>query len=94
MAPLRVVALKLLRHTTPERIQRFERERAAQVQLGVEAGFVPLWDAGTSEQGVYLAMPLLTGGTLEERLRRGPLTREDAITLARSLAFWTLATFA
>ncbi|MGE0710644.1 MAG: protein kinase [Planctomycetota bacterium] len=82
----RQVAIKLLHRLTPERLARFERERQVLVRLGHEAGFVPLLDAGMSERGPYVVMPLLTGGTLGQRLRRGPLPLEAGLRLARDIA--------
>ncbi len=83
------VAIKLLQRSTPEELARFEREARLQSQLGAAAGFVPLLEVGRCEQGPYLVMPLLRGGTLRDRLRRGPLgvpeTVELGVTLARAL---------
>ncbi|MGE0708666.1 MAG: protein kinase [Planctomycetota bacterium] len=80
------VAIKVLRDVSPERVERFGRELHLLAQLRVEGGFVPVLDTGVSEQGPYIVMPLLTGGTLEDRLRHGPLDPDDAQALARALA--------
>ncbi|MBI3723591.1 tetratricopeptide repeat protein [bacterium] len=82
----RVVAVKLLRRTGPESLARFERERRLLATLGEREGFVPLLDAGESKEGPYLVMPLLAGGTLRDRLRRGPLAVEEAVALGLSLS--------
>src|SRR5581483_3280807 len=83
------VALKVLHRADAEALARFEREARLQEQLGASAGFVPLLARGRSEQGAWLAMPLLGGGTLRGRLRAGPLsadeTRALGVTLARAL---------
>ena len=83
--PLGEVALKLLHHATPETLARFERERRLQAGLGLEEGFVPLLDVGQAPGGPYLVMPLLAGGTLRQKLERGPLGIEATIALGRDL---------
>jgi tetratricopeptide (TPR) repeat protein len=81
------VALKLLtRPDDPRALARFDRERRLLGSLGAEQGFVPLLDAGDSPRGPYIVMPLLRGGTLRARLRRGPLGLDETIDLARRLA--------
>ena len=82
----REVALKLLLHVTPEARARFERERRLLASLGEAEGFVPLLDGGESSQGPWLAMPLLTGGTLRERLTRAPFPVAESVALVASLA--------
>ncbi|HZU98232.1 MAG TPA: protein kinase [Planctomycetota bacterium] len=78
------VAIKVLRATAPQAIARFEREARLLAALG--EGFVPVLETGTSDGFPYLVMPLLAGGTLEEKLRRGPLAVEEAVRLAATLA--------
>jgi serine/threonine protein kinase len=80
------VALKLLLRADPATVARFERERRLLGALEAEDGFVKLIDAGSSAQGPFLVMPLLTGGTLAERLRRGKLGVEETLALGRRLA--------
>src|SRR5205823_1550498 len=53
---------------------------------GASSGFVPLLDVGTTESGPFLVMPLLRGGTLRDRLGRGPLEAAEAVALGRALA--------
>ncbi|MCA8924992.1 MAG: protein kinase [Planctomycetes bacterium] len=80
------VAIKLLRATHESAAERFWRERDLLVQLAAGGGFVPLLESGRSGSGSFLVMPLLSGGTLGERLRRGPLPVELALDLGRALA--------
>ncbi len=80
------VALKVLGKLEAEAIARFERERRLLGGLGVGDGFVPLLDAGDSPQGPWIVMPLVSGGTLREKLRRGPLGVEGTLEVGRALA--------
>ncbi len=82
----RDVAIKVLKRPSPAALARFQRERALLESLGESAGFVPLLDAGESHEGPFLVMPFVPGGTLEARLKNGPLPVAETVTLARSLA--------
>src|SRR5581483_11570285 len=46
--------------------------------------FVPILDSGVDPP--FIAMPLLPGGTLRERLARGPLPIDEAVALVARLA--------
>ena len=82
-------ALKLLPQADPAAFARFDRERRLLASLGEAEGFVGLLDAGSSAGGAWLVMPLVGGGTLRDRLERGPLgvaeTRSLGVQLARAL---------
>ncbi len=85
------VALKVLRDPNGERRARFEREARLLARLARdESGFVPLLGHGLSKLGPWLAMPFLPGGTLRDRLDRGPLPVEEAIatvlTISKTIA--------
>jgi serine/threonine protein kinase/formylglycine-generating enzyme required for sulfatase activity len=84
----REVAIKLLlqqsRGEDSQGAIRFERERRLLASLG--EGFVPLLDAGVAPTGAFIVMPFVTGGTLRQRLKRGPLPVEEARALGISLA--------
>ena len=82
----REVALKLLARTDAATLARFEREKRLLDSLGEEDGFVVLLDSGIAPEGPWLVMPLITGGTLREKLERGPLGLEAAVALATTLA--------
>src|SRR5438034_1054740 len=66
------VAIKVIHSGARTALDRFERERRLLGQLGAEAGFVPLLDSGEGPRGPWIAMPFLRGGTLRDRLARGP----------------------
>ena len=82
----REAALKLLLRTDAATFARFERERRLLASLGEEQGFVEFLDAGSSPGGAWLLMPFITGGTLRQRLERGPLGVEETIALGIQLA--------
>jgi tetratricopeptide (TPR) repeat protein len=82
----REAALKLLRSVDGAAFARFERERRLLASLGEEDGFVGLLDAGTASEGPWLLMPLVAGGTLRDRLGRGPLGLEATVALGAQLA--------
>jgi serine/threonine-protein kinase len=82
----RDVAVKMLIRPTPEAVARFGRERRILSLLGPQEGFVPLIDEGESPQGPWFAMPFLGGGSLRDKLKRGPLAIDETLALARALA--------
>ena len=82
----REAALKLILDTNAERFARFERERRLQGALGEEQGFVGLLAAGRTSGAAWLLMPFVPGGTLRDRLHRGPLGVEETIALGIELA--------
>jgi tetratricopeptide (TPR) repeat protein len=82
----RLVALKLLGETEGDRIAEFERERRLISSFAQADGFVPVLESGEVDGRRFIAMPLLTTGTLRQRLRLGPLAPGEAIALVRALA--------
>ncbi|MBI3722625.1 serine/threonine protein kinase [bacterium] len=82
----RDVAIKVMRSGGRDLLARFDRERRVIAALGEADGFVPLLDSGTAPRGPYLVMPYVEGGSLADRLKRGPLPLEETIALARALA--------
>lgn len=71
-----------------ERIARFERE--AQILAGLNhphiAAIYGLEEAGHPGTSRYLILELVEGGTLADRLKRGPLPPSEALLIARQLA--------
>jgi tetratricopeptide (TPR) repeat protein len=80
------VAVKVLLEASPQRVTRFERERRLLSEFTARDGFVPLLDGGVAARGPYIVMPLLPGGTLRDRLARGPLGADETLALGRALA--------
>ncbi|HZU99227.1 MAG TPA: bifunctional serine/threonine-protein kinase/formylglycine-generating enzyme family protein, partial [Planctomycetota bacterium] len=81
-----VVAVKVLRRLDEAGLARFERERRLLGTFAAGEGFVPLLGGGATPEGAYLVMPLLTGGTLRDRLGRGPIGVPATVELGRALA--------
>src|SRR5688500_16539775 len=82
-----LVAIKLLHMTKhKDALHRFARECRLLATLGEKEGFVPLIDAAESPEGPYIVMPLITGGTLHERLSRGALGIDESAKLVGTLA--------
>ena len=83
----RTVALKILppalRH--PQLLLRFEREARAIARLN-HPNICTLYDVGQCDGIDYFAMELVEGETLSERLRRGALSIDEAIGVARQVA--------
>src|SRR5689334_3900133 len=84
----REVAVKvLLAAADAEAVAFFEREKRLLWALGQNDGFVPVLDAGTQSDKPYLVMPLVSGGTLRARLKKGPgFTIDEAVALFARLA--------
>jgi serine/threonine protein kinase/TolB-like protein len=86
----RDVALKVLPaewSTDPERLRRFANEARAAAALN-HPHICTIYDVGAGETGdaPFIAMELLEGETLQERLARGPLTITQVITHGIHLA--------
>lgn len=85
----RVVALKLLRDSvsrlqgTPEQL---EEEAAFMAAMSVP-GIVRVYSTGTENGHFYIAMELLPGGSLQQKIERaGKVSEKDALTVALQVA--------
>jgi predicted esterase len=65
----------------PERLKRFEREARAASALN-HPGIVTIYDIDEADGISYIAMELVDGETLRERLADGPLAPGEALRLA------------
>jgi tRNA A-37 threonylcarbamoyl transferase component Bud32 len=84
----RVAAVKVLHRSTwadPSFRVRFRRECDALAHLR-HPHVVPVYDFGEEGGRGYLAMPLARGGSLAERLRRGPLDLGEALAILAAAA--------
>ncbi|GAC1400321.1 MAG: hypothetical protein NVSMB49_12320 [Ktedonobacteraceae bacterium] len=88
------VAIKVMevQHTTlseslegNDQFAQFRRERRIMKSLRHDH-ILPLLAAGRQGSYAYLVMPYVQGGTLRERLERGPLAPEEAFTIFTQLA--------
>ena len=84
----RVVALKLLSaelSNDPGFRARFQRE--GQLQAGLDhLHIVPVYEAGQSEQGLFLAMRLIDGPTLKQLILDGQLDPRRSLRLLAQVA--------
>jgi serine/threonine-protein kinase len=84
----RIVAIKVLPAALagdPEFRARFERE-ARSISALEHPHICPLYDVGEYEGTAFLVMQHLEGETLADRLARGPLPLDDALTVAMHIA--------
>ena len=79
----RTVALKILSPTAD--LGRFRREAQALAALAHE-NIMRVYDYGEDEAGPFMALEWLPGGTLEERLVRGPLPPDETHRVATGMA--------
>jgi serine/threonine protein kinase len=84
----RLVAIKLLPPylaADPERLRRFEEEARAVAALN-HPHICTLHDIGNDDRIHYLVFEYLAGELLSERLSRGPIPLQEALTHARDIA--------
>lgn len=84
----REVAVKIIPASLsrdPDRVARFEREAKAVAAL-THPNILTIHDTGTADGTLYVVMELLTGETLGERLRQGPLPIRKACEIGASVA--------
>ncbi len=79
----RTIALKILSPTAD--LGRFRREAQALAALAHE-NVMRVYDYGEAEAGPFMALEWLHGGTLEERLREGPLPDGETSRIAEGIA--------
>ena len=78
----RAVAVKLLseRHASnPEIRARFEREALTAARLSGARNVITVFDVGEHGERPFIVMEYVEGGSVHDRLRRGPVQREQAL---------------
>jgi serine/threonine protein kinase/tetratricopeptide (TPR) repeat protein len=83
----RSVALKMILtgdFASPEAVERFLREARAAAALE-HPSIVPIYETGEAEGRPYFTMPLVQGGSLQQRLAAGPLPPAQAARLAQQV---------
>ncbi len=83
----RTVAVKVIKPWWAEDsvwVERFQREARLLASVN-DPGVVQIFDIGHAEEGPYYVAELVTGESLADRLRRGPLPVEQARTIAERL---------
>jgi hypothetical protein len=84
----RLVALKMILSggfAGPEELSRFRTEAEAAARLQ-HPGIVQIFEVGVHEDRPFLVLEYVAGGTLAQRLRRGPLPQTEAAALTLALA--------
>lgn len=84
----RDVAIKVLPRTLlhdPQFRTRFERE-AKTIALLEHPAIVPVYDFGEEDGQPYIVMRFMSGGSLNERLRQGPLSLQETSQIITRLA--------
>ncbi len=84
----REVAVKVLPAelaADPERRTRFEREARAASALS-HPNILTIYDIGTADETVYIAMELVEGGTLKDLTASGPVPTRKLLELATQIA--------
>jgi serine/threonine protein kinase len=82
----RIVAVKILPEhlSSPEARQRFDREARAISSLS-HPNVCHLYDVGQQDGTHYLVMEYLEGGTLADRLRKGPLSLDQVLKVGTEI---------
>ena len=83
----RYVAVKVLDPATdPAPVGRFRREVRAMGAVSDHPNVVPIYGAGVVDGRGYMVMPLLPGGSLEDKIRFAPLDAAEVVRIGRALA--------
>lgn len=81
------VALKVLKADSIDddnRVKRFRQEARAIAKLE-HPNIIRILDTSGEEEPFYIAMEYIAGGTLRDRLKSGPLSRDEAMHIVRHI---------
>jgi serine/threonine protein kinase len=84
----RMVAVKVIQarfEQDEDFLRRFKHEAQALAALE-HPHIVPVYEYGNQDEVAYLIMPYISGGTLKDRVKAGPLTLTNAVELLEQLA--------
>ncbi len=84
----REVAVKILPDEfsrDPERVARFQREAEVLASLN-HPNIAAIYDLAEADRSRFLVLELVDGETLADRLKRGPLPAEEALTVAKEIS--------
>lgn len=84
----RPVAIKVLRADMAEEqefVTRFRREAEAVAQLK-HPNILEVYDSGFEDETEYITMTYVDGGSLKDLISRGPMSPEEAVSIAIQLA--------
>jgi len=82
------VAIKVLPREMLHEVQfrtRFERE-AKTIAMLEHPAIVPVYDFGEEDGQPYFVMRYMTGGSLSDRMKKGPMTIQDAAHILTQIA--------
>jgi serine/threonine protein kinase/WD40 repeat protein len=83
----RTVALKLLRSNSWDREPQLRLRREAEALARLQhPHIVQIYEVGLANGQPYLALEYVSGGTLDDRLRAGPMKMSDVVALVRMVA--------
>jgi serine/threonine-protein kinase len=83
----RTVAVKVIKPwwgDDPEWVSSFEREARLLARVS-DPGIVQIYDVGQADEGLYYVAEFVDGESLAARLKRGPLSAEEARDIAEQL---------
>ena len=84
----RTVALKMMRSfffAQEEDVARFRTEAEAVARLD-HAHIVPIYEIGEADGQPFFTMKMMSGGSLTDRLRKGPLSLRDSVQMMAQVA--------